>query len=390
MSNTLNLSSLSEFIYAARDQVARELVGFIPSVTVNSGSERVSLGGTVQSLRTVKPTLNTSYTPAMSIPAGDDLTPGVDELTISQVANVKIPWTGESALKLRNTGQGRTAITNTFAQAIRTMVNAIEARAGVVIKNGSSRAVGTAGTTPFASNHNIINSLRQVLTDNGCPFDGRNTLVINSTAGTNMRNLTQLTKANESGTSDPLRRGTLLDVSGFMIKESAGVANHTKGTAASATTSNAGFAAGATSLALAAVGTGTILSGDVINIASENNGINYVVKTGDADVSDGGTIVLNQPGLVLPITTSARAITVGNNYAANAAFHSTAIELVMRPPAMPEEGDAAADRMTIYDEVSQLVFDIAVYKGYGMVMYDITCFYEVKVWKPEFVATLLG
>jgi hypothetical protein len=94
--------------------------------------------------------------------------------------------------------------------------------------------------------------------------------------------------------------------------------------------------------------------------------------------------------LVNAIATSARAITLAANYTGNVAFHRSAIELAMRPPAMPDEGDAAEDRMTVYDEVSGLVFDIALYKGYGMVMYDITCFYEVKVWKPEFVATLLG
>lgn len=390
MANTLNLNALSEFIHAARDQVARELVGFIPSIMVNGGVERVSLGGTVESLRSVKPTLNTSYTPAMTIPAGDDLTLTTDQMTIGQVANVKIPWTGESALKLRNTGQGRTAITNTFAQAIRTMVNAIEARAGLTIKNGASRATGTAGTTPFASNHHSINDIRKILTDNGCPFDGQNSLIINSTAGVNLRNLTQLTKANEAGSVAPIRQGTLLDISGLMIKESAGVASHTKGTAASATTSNAGFAAGATSIALASAGTGTFVAGDAVTFATENAGISYVLKSGDTDVSDGGTLVLNQPGLVNAITTATRAITLAANYTANVAFHRSAIELAMRPPAMPDEGDAAEDRMTIYDEVSGLVFDIAIYKGYGMVMYDITCFYEVKVWKPEFVATLLG
>ena len=390
MSNVLNLNALSEFIYAARDQVAREQVGFLPSVMVNGGSEAVSLGGTVQSLRTVKPTLNDSHTPSMTIPSADNYTPGVDEMKISKVANVKLPWTGESALKLRNTGQGRAAITNTFAQAIRTMTNSIEAHVGIVAKNGASRAVGSAGTAPFGSNHHIINDLRKTLTDNGCPFDGRNVLVIDSTAGVNLRNLTNLTKANEAGSTDPLRRGTLLDVSGFGIKESAGIATHTKGTAASSTVSNAGYTAGTTELALSAAGTGTLLPGDVINIASENNGINYVLKSGETDVSSGGTIELNHPGLLNAIGTTARAITVGANYAANVGFHQSAIELAMRPPAMPDGGDAAADRMTVFDAESGLTFEVALYKGYGMVMFDFTCFYEAKVWKPEFVATLMG
>jgi len=46
--------------------------------------------------------------------------------------------------------------------------------------------------------------------------------------------------------------------------------------------------------------------------------------------------------------------------------------------------------MTLSDDVSGLVFEVAQYKGYGMGMFDITVFYQAKVWKPEFVATLMG
>jgi hypothetical protein len=62
----------------------------------------------------------------------------------------------------------------------------------------------------------------------------------------------------------------------------------------------------------------------------------------------------------------------------------------MRPPAQPYGGDAAVDRMTIADDKTGLVFEAALYKGYGMNMLELTCFYKAKVWKPEFVATLLG
>lgn len=389
MPNNFDLTNLTEIIYAARDQVARELVGFLPSVIVNGGSERVSIGGTVESLRSVKPVLNTSFTPAMTIPAGDDVKPEKDFMTIGQVANVKIPFTGEAALKLDNTA-GRQSLQDTFAQSLRVMVNAIEAHTGVIIKNGASRAIGTAGTTPFATDHKLLNSVGQILRDNGCPQqDGQLVFVMDTNAGTNFRNLTNLYKVNESGDDSLLRQGTLGEIAGFKMKESAGVAVHTKGTGASATTSNAGFAKDVNLLALAAAGTGTILPGDVINIATENNGINYVVNSGDVDVSNGGSITIGQPGLRTAIATSARAITVGNNYTANLGFHRSAIEVVMRPPAMPGK-DAAVDRITMFDPRSGLSFDVALYLGYGMVMYDITCFYQAKVWKPEFVATLMG
>ena len=388
MANALTLTALTEVIFSARDSVAREIAGFIPAVLINSAPDGVSINGTVNSYRTSEPTLNTSYAPAMTIPAGDDQTLDVDTMTIGQVANVKIPMRGEDFRKLDNT-VGRKSLEDMFAQGIRKIVNAIEAHIGTVADEGASRAYGTAATTPFASDHKSINSIRQILVDNGCPMDGQVSLVLNTLAGTNLRNLSTLYGVNNAGSDILLRQGVLQDISGIMLRESAGVASHTKGTGASATTNNAGYAIGATTLTLAAAGTGTVVAGDCITHARDSANI-YVVGTGDADVSDGGTIVLNRPGLRLAVTAATSALTVGGAYTANVAFHRAAIELAMRPPAMPEGGDAATDRLTISCDRTGLVFEIALYKGYGMVMYDMTCFYQAKVWKPEFVANLLG
>lgn len=382
MPNNFDLSNVTEIIYAARDQVARELVGVVPSSIVNGGAERVSINGSVDSLRSVKPTLNTSYTPAMTIPAGDDVTPEKDSLTIGQVANVKIPFTGEAALKLDNTA-GRESLQDTFAQALRVMVNAIEAHAGTVVKNGASRAYGTAGTTPFASDHKAVNFVGQILRDNGCPFDGQLSLVMDTNAGTNFRNLSNLFKVNESGDSSLLRQGTLGEIGGFMMKESAGIASHTKGTANTSYDTNLGstLAAGATAIAVD-TGSGTLVAGDVITFAGDAN--KYVVAEALAD----GSVTIARPGLRQTLADGVD-LTLGANYTGNVAFHRSAVEVVMRPPAIPGR-DAAVERTTMFDARSGLSFEVAVYLGYGMILYDITCFYQAKVWKPEFVATLLG
>jgi hypothetical protein len=383
MANTLTISSLAENIFRARDTVARELVGFIPSVLVNADSEGVSRNGTVTSFRTSEPTLNTSYTPAMTVPAADDQTIAAESLSLGQVANVRIPLTGEDEKKLSNTA-GQAVIDAMFAQAIRKMVNAIETHVGSVAYQGASKATGTAGTTPFASNHESINDLRKILVDQGTPMDGQVSLVLNSAAGTKLRNLSHLYKVNEGGSADLLRQGILQDLSGISIRESAGVASHTKGTGSGYLINlGGGYAAGSTALTLD-TGSGTIVAGDVVTFAADT--VNkYVV--GSALASN--VVTLNRPGLAVTVADN-NALTVGNSYTANVGFHRNAIELAIRPPAQPFGGDAAVDRMTIADDRSPLVFEVALYKGYGMVMFDLTCFYQAKVWKPEFVATLLG
>lgn len=389
MANTLTLTSLTELLYQSRDTVLMEPVGFIPSVLVNSGSEGVSIGGTVNSLRTPIPTLNTSYTPAMTIPAGDDQTMAVEQLTIDQVANVRVPLTGEAFRQLQNTVGFENAFKDVTAQAIRRIRNAIEAHCGTVLKNGASRATGTSGTTPFASNHNSVNAVRQILIDNGAPDDGQLSLVLNTSAGTNLRNLSNLYKVNEAGTAALLNNGVLIDISGIKIRESAGVASHTKGAATGALINNAsGEVVGETTLTLDTITVNTtgILAGDVVTFAVDTTN-QYVVKTGL--VATSGDIVIGRPGALIALPDN-NAMTITNSYTANVAFHKNAVELVMRPPSMPPGGDAATDRMTIYDEKSGLVFEVAQYKGYGMNMLDFTCFYKAKVWKEEMVAILKG
>ena len=389
MANTLTISSLVENLFRARDRVAGEPTGFLQSVIINSGIEGVSINGTVTSFRTAQPTLNTSYTPAMTVPAGDDQTVTADSFTLSQVANVRIPLVGETFRQLDNTVGGQAIIDNMLAQAMRKLRNTIEAHVGSVAYKGSSRATGTAGTNPFATNINPIADVRQILVDNGAPDDGEVSLVINTSAGTKMRQIANLYKANESGSSELLRRGELTNLMGMSIKETAGVATHTKGAATGTLINNASTeAVGETTLTLDTITVNTtgILAGDIITHASDSTN-KYVVKTGL--VATSGDIVINQPGLLIAAANN-DAVTVGNSYTANVAFHKSAIELAMRPPSQPYGGDAAIDRMTMSDEKTGLVFDVALYKGYGMNMLDITCFYQAKVWKPEFVATLLG
>lgn len=392
MANTITITALTELLYKSRDIVAAEPCAFVNSVLVNSdGIERVSLGGTVNSYVTAQPTLNTSYTPAMTIPAGDDQTINALTMTIGQVANVKVPLKGETVLQINNTA-GEKVFTDMLAQAFRTIRNAIEAHVGSIIYKGASRAVGTAGTAPFASNYNLVNSIRQILVDNGCPADdGMISIVMNTVAGTNLRNLSNLQKVNESGNDALLRRGVLQDISGFMLKESAGVASVTAGTMASATSTSAAFTVGQTVIPLATAGTGVVAAGDAITFANDTNiYIVSAVSFAGANPASGDTITLASPGLRKAQGVATRAITVKADFTANVGFHKNAVELVMRPPAMPNGGDAADDRTTLSDGKTGLVYEVALYKGYGMNLLDITTFYQAKVWKPDFVATLLG
>jgi hypothetical protein len=304
-------------------------------------------------------------------------------MVLDSFASVQIPWTGEEIKHVNNGSGYETIYGDQIAQAIRALCNKIEQDLFATVYKGASRAIGTAGTTPFASNFDSIAQVRQILVDNGCPTDNQISLVMNTAAGVKLRNLAQLQQANTAGDTQLLRQGTLLDLQGIMIKESAGITTHTKGGGASYVTSGS-TAVGISDIALV-TGSGTVLAGDAVTFAADTANI-YIVGTG---VAAAGTITLNAPGAQKVIAT-ANALTIGASYTPNVAFHKSAIELGMRAPAMPNGGDSATDVMTVQDATSGLVFEIAVYKGYMKTMLEIRCLYGSKVWKPNHVATLLG
>jgi hypothetical protein len=301
---------------------------------------------------------------------------------------VPIRWNGEEQRGV-DTGPGVNVILrDQFAQAMRTLVNEIEVDLGLEAKVSLSRAVGSAGTAPFGSSQGLIADVGQILTDNGCPGSDRQ-LVLNTTAGATLRKLSGLWQVNTGGDGgDLLRRGVLGQLYGFDIRESAGVAQHVKGTAAGATTDATGYGLGATVITLASAGTGTILAGDCLTFAGDSNV--YTVVSGDASAANGGTITLAAPGLRQAIPASATNITLVNNHAVNAAFHRSSLVLATRAPALPTTGDSAVDRTILTDPQSGLSFEVATYLQYRQVQFEVSAAWGVKGIKPAHGAKLLG
>lgn len=381
------LTAIIPDLYAGMDVVSRELVGFIPSVTRNSSAERAAVGqSVVYDIAPIPTPFN--VTPSMTVPEPDNFTTGAGSLTISKSRGVAFGWTGEEQRAV-DTGLGYLSVqANNFAQGLRVLVNEMEADIAAAAAVAGSRAIGTAGTAPFGSDFDAIADIRKILDDNGAPMSERS-LVMNTAAGANLRKLSSLTNVGDAGTSMTLRDGELLNIHGFSLKESAQVATVVAGTAAAtAKTDATGYAVGSKVITLGSVGTGTIKAGDVITFAGDTN--QYVVASGDTDVSNGGTITLADPGLRVAIPAAATAITVLATHASNVAFSRNALHLVTRAPALPREGDSAIDRMQITDPRSGMVFEISVYAVYRKLRAEVTAAWGVGAIKPEHIALLLG
>lgn len=382
MANTLN--DMFPDLYAAKDIVSRELTGFIRAVTRDSRVERAAKDQTVRVPVTPAATA-ADTTPAVNAPDTGDQTIDNVSVTISKSRHVPVRWNGEESMGLRTAGTFSTINRDRFVQAMRTLVNEIEADVASLYKK-ASRATGTAGTAPFGTADVLTDAAvaRQILEDNGAPQSDLH-MVLGSAAMANLRGKQSvLFKVNEAGTEEMLRRGTIGELQGFELHGSAQVASHTKGTGTSYLINNAsGEAVGETTLTLD-TGSGTIIAGDILTHASDSDN-KYVVTT----ALSGGDVVIAKPGLRIAAADD-DAVTVGNDYAANMVFHRGAILLATRQPALPDGGDAADDRTVLTDEHSGLSFEVAIYKQFRQVVTHISIAWGFELIKPEHTAILLG
>lgn len=379
------LTSLIPSLYESMDTVVRELTGLIPSVTLNASAARAAVNQAVVS-HVAPAATATDITPGTTPPDDGDQVIGNKSLTITKARGVPFRWTGEEQRGV-NTGSGYAAIrSDQVAQAIRTLVNEVEADLAA-LHTKFSRAYGTANTTPFASDLTDSAEALKILKDNGAPM-GDASIVINTTAGVKLLKMAQLTKANEAGTVALREQGLLLPLHGQAIRESAAIKSPASGTASGATVNASGYAVGATTLTLSSAGTGSVVAGDVVTFAGDTN--KYIVETGDADVSGGGTIVIQKPGLRVAMSAATKAITVVAQSSRNMAFHRSAVHLALRAPALPEEGDMADDRIVLTDPRTGISFEFSMYKQYRRVRYEVAAAWGCEVMKNEFGVVILG
>jgi len=330
-------------------------------------------------------------TPAAIPTAPSDLSPATKQIQLTN-------WKHKSfALNDQEIGRIRAAtdfVPLQMQEAFRVIANAINDSVFATY-TGVYGYVGTAGTTPFGSGVDVASAtnVRKTLHEQLCPRDNRNA-VLDFAAEAAALNLAQFSDAEKRGNADTKTTGNVGKVFGINWYGEDAVPSHTAGTAASATTDNAGYAAGVETFTLASAGTGTILTGDIFTIAGDTQ--TYVCVTGDADVSGGGTVTFKPP-LKVAIPTSATAITLKATHVVNLGFHRDAFGLAVRAPDMGMKELFGADStnnltnmVTLVDEVSKLVMRLELLRGYKMWMLDVDCLWGTALISPERACRLAG
>jgi len=126
----------------------------------------------------------------------------------------------------------------------------------------------------------------------------------------------------------------------------------------------------------------------VVTFAGDAN--QYTVTAISGASQNAGTITIGKPGLKIAMSAATKAVTVVAIANRNVAFHRSAVQLALRTPAVPEEGDMADDRTVLTDARTGISFEFAMYKQYRRVRYEVGAAWGAESMKQDFVAQLIG
>lgn len=386
LNNTL--TDLAPILYSAAQEVSNEPSGVIDAINMNFDSKGVAIGDSVK-VPVAPVATTTDFIASMTMPDGSDKI--ADEITVKLTHSKKTSWhlTGEQRRSLENGGTDQEWIRQLIAQGMRALRNEAEQEAASAIYKNASRGVGTAGTTPFTSDINLIAEARKVLMDNGAPLSDLQ-LVLDSSAIFNLQKLAIYQQSAQAGSDQERRTGLFLPQFGFNIRPSAGISSHVKGTA-TGFDATATVAVGGVTIACDGSNSGTILPGDMVrNQTKYTAGTDtnwYVVSSGGTlSGAASGNFLINRPGVRVTVDV-ANEFVIGANYVPNLAFERNAVVGIMRPPLFPE--NPAIKQIPISDGkgMTYLLVEIA---GYGATTWELHLAYGFKVVQPEHVAIVMG
>lgn len=374
MANTF--TNILPVLAKAAQTVSRESCGFTKSITLDASPEGGNLGQTVNVPKSPAATA-ASWTPSLAPALGDTTATGV-QLTLSNAYEVKWHVTAEQEAAMNGgAANAMSWFERQAAQAMRTLSNQVEAYLFSLAYKASSRATGSAGTTPFASNLDSFAALAEILNKNGAPMADRR-LVCDPAAYREMQERFASVTSTKAGFS-----GELPPVSGIIPVLSNQVTTHTAGTGTGYLLNKSpSIGLGETTVPVD-TGSGTVLAGDVILMGT--GGLMYVVKT----ALTGGNIVINDPGIVA-VKNNNTVITRQASYTPNVCLTPDAIYGVIRAPKQPTELPNGWAHEIVSDAVSGIPFGVLRIPGDGVVHYSARVLYGAVVVESAHIATLMG
>ena len=381
MANTL--TNILDKILARGLMTLREQA-IMPRVVNGDYSSEAAQKGTTIDVPVPTAIAASNVTPGNTPPAPQDSSPGQVQIQLNNWKKAEFYLTDKELVEI---DRNRHFMPMQVSEAIKALANAINESVHAEYP-GIYGFVGTAGSTPFASDATAAIDARKVLHQQLCPRTDRR-MVLDFDAEANALALSTFADAHRTADGGAVKiEGEVGRKYGFDIFTDDAVTTHTAGSAAGATTDATGYAEGLKTVTLASAGTGDIVVGDVITFAGDSQ--TYTVTSGDADVSDGGSISF-EPGLKVAIPTSATAITVKGDHIVNLAFHRDAFALAMRPLLENTQDLQLGNQIVAAtDPKTGLSLRLEVSRQYKQVVWEFDVLWGVKLVRPELATRIAG
>lgn len=320
-------------------------------------------------------------TPGYVGPDDAGITPGQVTLNLDQWKEAPFFLTDKEMMEVMDG-----TIPMQAAEAVKALANDVDQYL-LGLYTGIYTAVGTAGTTPFATDVTVATSARKFLNNYLAPMTDRR-FVFNPDVEANALGLRAFQDVAWTGDARGINEGQIVRKLGFDWHLDQNVKDHTAGTVATsfAIKTATAHAEGLTTLTTTTGGDADLKVGDILTIAGHDQ--QYVVTEDAGRTGAGDLQVKVAPGLKAALT-GAEVIKIVGDHSANIAFHRDAIAFANRPLLDSAEG-LGSQIMSMQDPVSGLTLRLEVSRQHKRTRWSFDILYGAKLVRPELAVRVLG
>lgn len=269
------------------------------------------------------------------------------------------------------------------SEAIKALVNQVESDLFACVDGQFYSYVGTAGTTPFASDTSAYRNARAKLNQLLAPMDARRVL-LDADAESNLLGLTQFVNANERGDREGILEGLIGRKLGADWYLDQNVPTHTLVGAGTPLIDDASVTVGDTTVHTDGWTTKPV-AGDIFTVAGDTQ--TYTVQSSTTLVGTDSDITFSPAAKVAWADDA--AITMKASYVKNLLFQRDAIAFASRPFA-GSDPFALGKFETFVDPVSKLALRLEVTREHKRTRFSYDILYGCKVVRPELGCIIAG
>jgi len=310
-------------------------------------------------------------------PANTDKTPTSVQITLNKHYGSNFHLSDAEVTQINSDGLH---IPGQIAESIKALANQVDSDL-LALYLDAQNAVGTGGTTPFASESQLATDWQQgarKFLNDGLAAPSDRSVVLDTAAEAALGSLSLFTHADERGDQEGILNGSIgrkLGASWYMNQN---VPTFDSNVPTGFLVNDASHATGATTLTID-TGSGTIKVGDIFTVAGDTTRYTVTAASQTAPtISPIGKVALADNA----------AVTFHADHVANIAFHRDAFAIASADLGGADFG--LANVRSIVDPVTGLVLRLEVRRDYKQTTWELDVLYGVQTIRGELACLIMG